>query len=87
MKGLVAAFDTGRHPRPLRAGDPFLERCSYLQTIVVCFVQFLKLNAARTVKEWVPALLECEDDEAPGGLVSLSNSADPMMVYDMTQVD
>ena len=34
--------------------------------IAVYFVKFLSRNAALTVMAWVPALFECEDDEASG---------------------
>ena len=47
-------------------------------------VHFLGPNATPTVMAWVPALFECEDDEASGKSVSPSNSADLTMVCEMT---
>jgi len=52
--------------------------------LLLRLAHFLGPNAALMVMAWVPALFECEDDEASGKSVSPSNSADLTMVCEMT---
>ena len=50
-------------------------------------VHVLSPNTALTGMAWVPALFECEDDEASGDSVQPSDSPEPTMVYEIPQYD
>ena len=53
--------------------------------LLLRLTRFLGPNAALMVMAWVPALFECEDDEASGGSLLPLSAADTANIYGMTQ--